>query len=106
MRCLFGLILIGIAMFVSMSYIKNFHGEHVLPGASVELKTREDATKEEKKAEKIEIKYYVTAHDTLEKISYRMYGTGAYAEKIAQYNEISDVNRINSGDVLLIPVEE
>ncbi len=112
LQSLLGLLLVGIAVFASMSYIKSFHEKNALPGTVTEMKQNEVVVEEKKaitqqqKAEQVEIKYYVTANDTLAKISQRMYGTEAYTEKIAQYNKISDVNMIHSGDVLLIPIEE
>lgn len=112
MRSLLALLLVGIAVFASMSYIKSFHGKNALPGAQVEMRKNE-AVAEEKKAinkqqntEQVEIKYYVTESDTLEKISQRMYGTSIYADKIANYNHIDDMNMIHSGDVLLIQMQE
>ena len=112
MRNLLALLLVGMAVFASMSYIKGFHGKNALPGAVVEMKTNEVVVEEEraitqqKKAGKVEIKYYVTVDDTLEKISQRMYGTGAYVDKIVQYNHINDMNMIHAGDVLLIPIQK
>lgn len=114
MQSLLALFLVGIAVFASMSYIKSFHGKNALPGAQVEMKTKtnevvageqKEITKPQK-AERVEIKYYVTENDTLEKISQRMYGTGIYADKIANYNHIDDINMIHSGDTLLIPMQE
>ena len=112
LRNLLALLLVGIAVFASMSYIKNFHGKNALPGAVVEMKTNEGVGEDKKvimqqqKAEKMEIKYYVTANDTLEKISQRMYGTGVYVDRIVQYNHINDMNMIHAGDVLLIPRQD
>jgi nucleoid-associated protein YgaU len=112
MQSLLALLLVGIAVFASMSYIKSFHGKNTLPGAQVEMKTNEVVAGEQKaitkqqKTEQVEIKYYVTENDTLEKISQRMYGTGIYADKIASYNHIDDINMIHSGDTLLIPMQE
>jgi len=112
MRNLLGLLLVSIAVFVSMSYIKSFHGRNTLPRAVVEMKTNEvveddkKAIIQQEKAEQVEIKYYVTVDDTLEKISQRMYGTGAYVDKIVQYNHINDMNMIHAGDILLIPIQE
>lgn len=106
------LLMVGIAVFASMSYIKNFHGKNTLPGAVVEVKPSEVVREEKKaivqqeKADKMEIKYYVTAEDTLAKISQRMYGTGDYAKEIAEYNHLNDINMIRVGDILLIPVKE
>lgn len=112
LRNLLGLLLVGIAVFASMSYIKSFHGKNALPGTVTEMKTNEvvgeekEAIIQQQKAEKVEIKYYVTADDTLEKISQRMYGTGTYVDKIVQYNHINDMNMIHAGDVLLIPIQK
>ncbi|MBP2632050.1 MAG: hypothetical protein H6Q70_2678 [Firmicutes bacterium] len=112
MRSLFALLLVGIAVFASMSYIKSFHGKNALPGTQVEMKTNEVVAEEQKsitkqqKTEQVEIKYYVTENDTLEKISQRMYGTGVYVNRIVQYNHINDMNMIHAGDVLLIPIQE
>jgi nucleoid-associated protein YgaU len=109
---LLALLLVGIAVFASMSYIKSFHDKNALPGAVVEMKTNEVVGEEKKaipqqqKAGKVEIKYYVTADDTLEKISQRMYGTGDYVDEIAKYNHINDMNMIHAGDILLIPIQE
>lgn len=112
MRSLLVALLVGIAVFASMSYIKSFHSKNALPGTVVEMKTNEIVLEEKKaitqqhKADTMEIKYYVTANDTLEKISQRMYGTSIYADRIAQYNHINDMNMIQVGDVLLIPIQE
>lgn len=112
LRNLLVLLLVGIAVFASMSYIKSFHGKNVLPGTVTEMKTNEvvveekEAIIQQQKAGQVEIKYYVTVDDTLEKISQRMYGTGVYVDKIAKYNHINDMNMIHAGDVLLIPVKE
>jgi nucleoid-associated protein YgaU len=111
-RSLLALLLVGIAVFASMSYIKSFHEKNALPGTVTEMKSNEVVGEEKKaimqqqKADEVEIKYYVTADDTLAKISQRMYGTGNYANEIAQYNHINDINMIHVGDVLLIPIQE
>ena len=111
-RNLLALLLVSIVVFASMSYIKSFHGQNALPGTVLEMKTNEvveeqkKASTQQQKPEQVEIKYYVTVDDTLEKISQRMYGTGAYVDRIVQYNHINDINMIHAGDVLLIPIQE
>jgi len=111
-RNLLALLLVGIVVFASMSYIKSFHGKNTLPGTVTEMKSNEvvveekETSTQQQKVNPVDIKYYVTANDTLEKISQRMYGTGVYVDRIVQYNHINDMNMIHAGDVLLIPRQD
>lgn len=55
------------------------------------------------KEQKIIAEHTIQSGETLYRISVKYYGTGEYAEAIAEFNDITDKRKIRSGMVLQIP---
>lgn len=95
-------------VFLSYSYLQYANARNLAAYTAAQQApvSRQEQQEMRQEAQRESVVYTVTANDTLEQISQRMYGTAAFAQRIAAFNHLSDQDWIRVGDKILIPLKE